>query len=356
MFYIKGKHINNKWIVADTDSDDEEIHTYNEIKQAFLKYGIDIKGVSRYKNYNSIDIEVYAPNYSTKAVKQNMLNGIDIRVNNGVLGRLEINLNSNFSSNPLRIKLSDYCTSLGKGFLQISNRGVSNNHKIVILEFDDNIDFLVSSFSYSGLDYSPGIKVDTTKITNKKYLERIYKVILNGGSNYNNTDRFNQIIDDNKVRLNKFYIKNLIEYGCGLSDSVIDVGKNFLRSLSNEDYNLCFKYISNYMKRIFDKYSDGSSIVKLLDEYRNFGWIHSYGGKPQVYYAEEYKSLIRDLNFETMNKFLVRVSKNNDISMMYRFVFIFDSLDKYKSILEQTVKREYKYLVKLEEDIRRKFY
>ena len=142
MLYIKQKIGYNRFIVADTDDNSEELCTYEKLKYCVLNVGLKIKGVT-IDSMNCITVHCYNNLVDAKAIKFKVLYGISLLINsNGTLCSMEVdNKVINYVLN-----LKDWCTSLADFCFE--NVHISNADTKVTVILSDKIKFNYRAFEF----------------------------------------------------------------------------------------------------------------------------------------------------------------------------------------------------------------
>lgn len=140
MLYIMQKIGINKFIVADTDDNSEELCTYDKLKYYITDLGIEIKGAEVYFD-NYVLTHCYNNLVDAKAIKLKVLYGISLLVNStGTLCNMEVdNKVINYVLN-----LEDWCTSLADFCFE--NVHITNSDTNVTVILSDKVKFNCIAF------------------------------------------------------------------------------------------------------------------------------------------------------------------------------------------------------------------
>lgn len=168
MLYIKQKIGYNRYIVADTDDNSEELCTYEKLKYCVLDVGLKIEGVT-VDSENCITIHCYNNLTDIKALKFRVLYGISLLVNsNGTLCNMDVdNKEINYILN-----LEDWCTSLADFCFE--NIHITNPAMKVTVILSDKIKFNCRAFEFCSdsnlsFDFSR-LSDETAKIAYNSFL------------------------------------------------------------------------------------------------------------------------------------------------------------------------------------------
>lgn len=168
MLYIKQKIGYNRYIVADTDDNSEEICTYEKLKYCVLDVGLKIEGVT-VDSENCITVHCYNNLTDIKALKFRVLYGISLLVNsNGTLCNMDVdNKEINYTLN-----LEDWCTSLADFCFE--NIHITNPATKVTVILSDKIKFSYRAFEFCSdsrliFDFSR-LSDETAKIAYNSFL------------------------------------------------------------------------------------------------------------------------------------------------------------------------------------------
>ena len=142
MLYIKQKIGYNRYIVADTDDNSEELCTYEKLKYCVLDVGLKIEGVT-VDSENCITVHYYNNLTDIKALKFRVLYGISLLVNsNGTLCNMDVdNKEINYILN-----LEDWCTSLADFCFE--NIHITNPAMKVTVILSDKVKFNCRAFEF----------------------------------------------------------------------------------------------------------------------------------------------------------------------------------------------------------------
>lgn len=181
MLYISRFVSSKKYGVIDTDDGVEAIATIEELEDAVLKCGVEIKGVTPgradrigiNKGRNWIEkVEVWQPvDTMTRAqTKLNILSGVDIKVAGDKIAAIVIKDVNMAKGRTLR--LSDFGSSCGDYLLRNSVRTANS---VVTIVLDDKI--AITGKALDDFRYH-GVVVDLTSVTRKKTVEFVYKQLM----------------------------------------------------------------------------------------------------------------------------------------------------------------------------------
>ena len=168
MLYIKQKIGYNRFIVADTDDNSEELCTYEKLKYCVLNVGLKIEGVT-IDSMDCITVHCYNNLTDIKALKFKVLYGISLLINSkGTLCNMEIdNKVINYVLN-----LEDWCTSLADFcFENVRITNVDTNITVVLsdkIKFNDRA-FEFCSDSNLTFDFSQ-LSDETAKVAYNSFL------------------------------------------------------------------------------------------------------------------------------------------------------------------------------------------
>lgn len=142
MLYIKQKIGYNRFIVADTDDNSEELCTYEKLKYCVLNVGLKIEGVT-IDSMNCITVHCYNNLTDIKALKFKVLYGISLLINSkGTLCNMEVdNKVINYVLN-----LEDWCNNLADFCFE--NVHISNANIKVTVILSDKIKFNYRAFEF----------------------------------------------------------------------------------------------------------------------------------------------------------------------------------------------------------------
>lgn len=180
MLYIKQKIGYNRYIVADTDDNSEEICTYEKLKYCVLDVGLEIKGVV-VNSENCITVHCYNNLTDVKALKLRVLYGISLLVNsNGTLCNMEVdNKEIDYTLN-----LEDWCSNLADFcFENVHINNISTKIKVILTE---KIKFSYSAFEFCNdsnliFDFSR-LSDETAKIAYTSFLISNNSCLLMSGA------------------------------------------------------------------------------------------------------------------------------------------------------------------------------
>lgn len=181
MLYIKQKIGYNRFIVADTDDNSEELCTYEKLKYCVLNVGLKIEGVT-IDSMNCITVHCYNNLTDIKALKFKVLYGISLLINSkGTLCNMEVdNKVINYVLN-----LKDWCTSLADFCFE--NVHISNADTKVTVVLSDKIKFNYRAFELCNdsnltFDFSQ-LSDETVKVAYNSFLVSNNSCLLIGIAN-----------------------------------------------------------------------------------------------------------------------------------------------------------------------------
>lgn len=168
MLYIKQKIGYNRFIVADTDDNSEELCTYEKLKYCILNVGLKIKGVT-IDSMNCITVHCYNNLTDIKALKFKVLYGISLLINSkGTLCNMEVdNKVINYVLN-----LEDWCTSLADFCFE--NVHITSSDTNITVVLSDKIKFNNRAFEFCNdlnltFDFSQ-LSDETAKVAYNSFL------------------------------------------------------------------------------------------------------------------------------------------------------------------------------------------
>lgn len=206
MLYIKQKIGYNRFIVADTDDNSEELCTYEKLKYCVLNVGLKIEGVT-IDSMNCITVHCYNNLTDIKALKFKVLYGISLLINSkGTLCNMEVdNKVINYVLN-----LEDWCTSLADFcFENVRITNVDTNITVVLsdkIKFNDRA-FEFCSGSNLTFDFSQ-LSDETAKVAYNSFLVSNNSCLLIGVANKIS----NVKIVDNRERYAYYVILRALTY------------------------------------------------------------------------------------------------------------------------------------------------
>lgn len=206
MLYIKQKIGYNRFIVADTDDNSEELCTYEKLKYCILDVGLEIKGVD-VNSENCITVHCYNNLTDIKALKFKVLYGISLLINSkGTLCNMEVdNKVINYVLN-----LEYWCTSLADFCFE--NVHISNVDTNITVVLSDKIKFNDRAFEFCNdsnltFDFSQ-LSDETAKVAYNSFLVSNNSCLLIGVANKIS----NVKIVDNRERYAYYVILKALTY------------------------------------------------------------------------------------------------------------------------------------------------
>lgn len=181
MLYIKQKIGYNRYIVADTDDNSEELCTYEKLKYCVLNVGLKIEGVT-IDSMGCITVHCYNNLTDIKALKFKVLYGISLLINsNGTLCNMEVdNKVINYMLN-----LEDWCTNLADFCFE--NVHITNSDTNITVILSDKVKFNYRAFEFCNdsnltFDFSQ-LSDETAKIAYNSFLVSNNSCLLIGVAN-----------------------------------------------------------------------------------------------------------------------------------------------------------------------------
>lgn len=169
MLYISRRISNNAFGVVDTDDGSEDIMSRKEIREAVIKLGIKIEGVSIYKEadrnvYNIRSIKPYQPtdSVSRQQVKAKVLRGVDIKKHGDVITGISV---TGINGQVPVVRLSDYGTEFEKYVLSGFHIEVGT-----VFILDDSLKITAATFK----DWHGRLQMDLREVSDMKIVNAIY--------------------------------------------------------------------------------------------------------------------------------------------------------------------------------------
>lgn len=187
MYYIKQKLGMKKFVVKNTDDNTEEVLSWDEVEIAVCQLGIKIEGVYTRSWHGGsagplvvYKVDVYVPpsERTGKEAKLKMLNGVDIKTNNGYIA--SVSWQKPRDGKMRVVRLSDYGRTLGVAALTSHILGVWSklepSYLTVIL--DDKLEVMPKTFKKIGDLYSRknlDIVIDLREVTKPSIINAFYR-------------------------------------------------------------------------------------------------------------------------------------------------------------------------------------
>lgn len=173
-----GDHSQDGFYVVDTDDNTEEYISADALSYIVLAKGLRISGASVVDQKLAVVVP-YQPidTLTAEQTKLRFVYDINVVVNNGTL--VGIDWNSDILKAPVRVRVSDFATSLGDSILLNRARVESDIPKLVLV-FDDKIKSIqVESLRGSFVDFSfiymiHGVAVDVSEVKSEGLAKTIY--------------------------------------------------------------------------------------------------------------------------------------------------------------------------------------
>lgn len=183
MYYISRRVGVNRFGVIDTEDGHEDVLTGEEIQEAVLSLGIDIKGVESHfrprngkpTNRKYVTISVYQNEecMQTRQIKLSVLQGLELKVNGDEI--TSVFWKSLKDKNPCTVRLSDYGTRCADYLFSEVKEYAYGAKSFLTIVLDDKIEVKGKTFKNCG-EY--GIVVDIREVTNPRTAECVYKELL----------------------------------------------------------------------------------------------------------------------------------------------------------------------------------
>lgn len=204
MYYVSRRYGTNKFGVTDTEDGVEEMFTYQELKEAVVDLGIDIKGVEVFtrctrqgqrRSISGISVYQLEDTVQTKQIKLHVLTGVDVKTaGDEIVG---ISWSNPDERKPYSLRLSNYgksCANYIFSDIKEYRWGLASFLTIIL---DDKIEVTSKTFKRCA---GFGVIVDLREVTNEKTVKAVYSEMIS--ERYMSSTRLPNHVIDNEERLN----------------------------------------------------------------------------------------------------------------------------------------------------------
>lgn len=313
-----GFYFEREICIADTDDNKKEAYMERFLQSVVQQYpDIEINGLTLDPVTREIqDISVYTPQRSTEELKLEMLTGLSIKTDCGVV--MNINAGDYFTGD-LSVRLSDYGSKCSSRILQYFKPASG----ILTLVLDDKIKVAADTFDSIG---SRSVIVDVRSVTNAKMLELIYIGVL---ANFGFEHMCRDYILDDEDRLELYLgLFCISKYYTRHSLSTIVVSQ--FRDISKVS-----KAVGDYMYPKFKRYIPGDLIVRRDVD---IGAMHSLVSSFKDLYIELSRG---DIDFSVIKSFRIPVFRalrclnvnNSMYNKLFKYIEFFSGTEECRELL-----------------------
>lgn len=168
LLYVSRCYGTKDYGVVDTDDGVETIISYSDLRDAVMKFGIEVIGVEVIDDTNGVDIQIWQnPAECTRVQsKYLVLYGLDVKIHNDTIVDVK---SAGLRKDSVRLRLSDLASKCGsRAFRSL----ILSSRNEVIIVVDDKVELDATAFR--GLPSNRAMRMDVSEVTREDLIESFY--------------------------------------------------------------------------------------------------------------------------------------------------------------------------------------